>query len=111
MAYLAWWLENEVNPNRVTRTYEEYELAIRLCVVPFIGPKKLDRLNAIDITTWMSAVVRHKFTNNMRKRALRILRIALNRNKTTDHRQEPRGCCRNAEAQKAGNQATGSGQM
>ena len=79
MAYLSWWLENEVKPNRAARTYEEYELAIRLYVVPFVGPKKLDRLNAIDITTWMSAVVRHKFTNNMRKRALRILRIALNR--------------------------------
>ena len=79
MAYLAWWLDNEVKPNRAARTYEEYELAVRLYVVPFIGPRKLDRLNAIDITTWMAAMVRHKFTNNMRKRALRILRIALNR--------------------------------
>ncbi len=45
----------------------------------FIGPKKLDRLNAIDITTWMAAMTRKKFTNNMRRRALRVCRMALNR--------------------------------
>ncbi len=46
-AYLSWWLENEVLPNQSARTYQEYEVAVCLYIVP----KKLDRLNAIDITT------------------------------------------------------------
>ncbi|MEO2036167.1 MAG: tyrosine-type recombinase/integrase [Planctomycetaceae bacterium] len=79
MAYLSWWLENEVKPNRAATTHHEYEHTIRLYIVPFLGAKKLDRLNAMDISTWMAAMTRKKFTNNMRKRALRVFRVALNR--------------------------------
>ena len=78
-AYLSWWLETEVKPNLAARTYQEYELAARLYIVPFIGPKKLTRLNAVDISTWMATMTSRKFTNHMRKRALRVCRIALNR--------------------------------
>ena len=79
MAYLSWWLENEVRPNRAAKTYQEYELAVRLYIVPFMGPKKLERLNAVDVSSWMAEMTRKKFTNNMGRRALRVCRIALNR--------------------------------
>ena len=79
MAFLSWWLENEVRPNRAAKTYQEYELAVRLYIVPFIGPKKLARLNAVDVSTWMAAMTRRGFTDHMRKRGLRICRVGLNR--------------------------------
>lgn len=78
-AYLNWWLENEVKPNRAAKTYQEYELTARLYILPFIGVRKLSRLNAMDISTWMAAMVRADFTNNMRRRALKVIRSALNR--------------------------------
>ncbi|MCH2212849.1 MAG: site-specific integrase [Fuerstiella sp.] len=78
-AFLSWWLEYEVKPNRAGKTYLEYELAVRLYIVPFIGGIKLARLNVRDISQWMAAMSRKKFTNNMRKRALRVCRAALNR--------------------------------
>ena len=37
MAYLSWWLENEVKPNKSAKTYQEYELAVRLYISPFMG--------------------------------------------------------------------------
>lgn len=78
-AHLNWWLENEVKPDRAGQTYREYELAVRRYVVPFIGGIKLSRLNARDISQWMADMARSDFTNNTRKRALRVLRVALNR--------------------------------
>lgn len=79
-AFLTWWLDNEVKPpNKAGKTYQGYELAVRRYVVPFIGPKKLDKLSGMDISTWMTAMTKKGFTNHMRKRALRTLRIAMNR--------------------------------
>ena len=50
---------NEVKPNRAGKTYQEYELAVRLDVVPlFIGSKKLNRLNAMDVSSWMAELTR-----------------------------------------------------
>lgn len=78
-AFLNWWLENEVKPNKAGKTYQEYEMAVRRYIVPFIGPKTLNRLNAIDASSWMSAMTSKRFSNHKRQRALRVLRIALNR--------------------------------
>jgi integrase len=78
-AHLNWWLENEVKLGKAGQTYREYELACRRYVVPFIGGVKLARLNARDISQWMADMSRSKFSNNTRKRALRVLRVALNR--------------------------------
>ena len=78
-AFLSWWLENEVKPNKAGKTYQEYELSTRRYVVPFIGPKKLNRLNAMDVSSWLSAMTTKGFSNHMRRRALRVLRVALNR--------------------------------
>jgi len=78
-AYLAWWLENEVKPNRAGKTYQEYELTVRLYIVPFIGGEKLDRLNPMDMCQWMASMTSAKFSNNMRRRALKVIRSALNR--------------------------------
>ena len=78
-AFLSWWLETEVKPNLSGRTYEEYELSCRLYIVPFIGGKKLDRLNAMDVSTWMAQMNRKGFSDHVRKRALTVGRVAMNR--------------------------------
>ncbi len=78
-AHLAWWLENEVEPNRAANTYRRYETEVRLNIVPLIGPLKLQAITGMDISAWMTAMIRKKFTVHTRSRALRTLRTALNR--------------------------------
>ncbi|MDG2127785.1 MAG: tyrosine-type recombinase/integrase [Fuerstiella sp.] len=78
-AFLAWWLENEVEPNRAMNTYRVYETETRLRIVPLIGPMKLQAITGMDIVRWMASMTRKKNSNDMRKRALRTLRVAMNR--------------------------------
>jgi len=78
-AYLQHWLDNIVKLNKADRTHEEYDMACRLYIVPFIGHKKLSKLSAEDMESWQAAMVRKGHTNNQRKRGIRILRNALNR--------------------------------
>jgi integrase len=78
-AYLAWWLENEVRPNRALNTYRSYEAEARLRIVPLIGPLKLQAITGMDISGWMASMARKKFSNDSRRRALKVLRAAMNR--------------------------------
>ena len=78
-AYLQHWLDNVVKLNKAARTHEEYDLACRLYIIPFIGHRKLAKLSAEDMESWQAAMVRKGHTNNQRLRGIRILRNALNR--------------------------------
>ena len=78
-AYLDGWLENHVELNNAPKTYQEYELATRLYIVPFIGTVKLTRLNGETLVRWQGQMARLEHTANTRLRAIRVLRGALNR--------------------------------
>lgn len=78
-AYLQHWLDNVVKVNKAARTHEEYDMACRLYIVPFIGHKKLSNLSAEDMDAWQASLVRKGHSNNQRLRGIRILRNALNR--------------------------------
>ena len=78
-AYLQHWLDNVVKLNKAARTHEEYDLAVRLYIVPFIGHRKVSKLDADDMESWQAAMVRKGHTPNQRLRGIRILRNAMNR--------------------------------
>lgn len=48
-AYLEHWLETVVKPNRAPKTYQGYELVVRLHLGPRIGNKKLRTLTVRDV--------------------------------------------------------------
>ncbi|GAA6526914.1 tyrosine-type recombinase/integrase [Intrasporangium sp. DVR] len=48
-AYLEHWLETVVKPNRAPKTYQGYELVVRLHLGPRIGKKKLRALTVRDV--------------------------------------------------------------
>ena len=47
--YLKHWLETVVKPGRAPKTYQGYELAVRLHIAPRIGAKKLRSLTVRDV--------------------------------------------------------------
>lgn len=47
--YLDYWLHAVVKPNRAPKTYQGYELAVRLHIGPHIGKKKLRALTVRDV--------------------------------------------------------------
>jgi len=77
--YLARWLSDDVMINSAGKTHQEYEGAVRLYIVPFIGDLKLTRLNGEQLVAWQGKLARNKFSNNMRLRSIRVFRNALNK--------------------------------
>ncbi|MEJ7593029.1 MAG: tyrosine-type recombinase/integrase [Planctomycetaceae bacterium] len=77
--YLKRWLEDYVLLNRAGKTHQEYELATRLYIEPFIGSVKLTNLDSDTLTTWQGKLARQEFTPNMRHRSIKVLRSALTR--------------------------------
>lgn len=47
--YLSHWLDTLVKPARAPKTYQGYELAVRLHIAPLIGKKKLRALTVRDV--------------------------------------------------------------
>lgn len=56
--FLAYWFEEVVKPNLAPATYVNYELFVRLHIVPQLGAKRLDRLSVRDVQTWINEVAR-----------------------------------------------------
>jgi len=52
--HFAYWLNQVVEPNLAPKTYEKYEMFSRLYIVPGLGTKHLDRLQARDIRAWLN---------------------------------------------------------
>lgn len=84
--YLNRWLENDVDVNREPKTHQEYESAVRLYIVPFIGHLKLTKLDGEQLVDWQSKLKKAKIgkkkksvSANMRLRSIRVLRNALNK--------------------------------
>jgi len=52
--YLLYWLKEIVQPNLAPKTYQTYELFVRLHIDPYLGHKRLDRLQVKDIRQWLN---------------------------------------------------------
>jgi integrase len=52
--FLAYWLEEVVAPNLAPKTYEKYEAFSRLHIIPYLGSKRLDKLQVRDIRQWLN---------------------------------------------------------
>lgn len=52
--YLAYWLREVVNPNLAPATVANYDMFVRLYVVPELGQKRLDKLTVRDVRTWLN---------------------------------------------------------
>jgi integrase len=54
--YLTYWLNEVIKPNRAPLTYVNYELFVRLYIIPGLGEKRLDRLQVRDVQAWLNRV-------------------------------------------------------
>ncbi|WP_371480706.1 tyrosine recombinase XerC [Kitasatospora sp. NBC_00315] len=52
--YLAFWLKEEVEVNLKPLTAATYETAVRLYIGPFLGAKRVDKLNVRDVREWLN---------------------------------------------------------
>ena len=53
-AFIAYWLKDIIEPNRAPKTYEQYESSSRLHIIPYLGEKRLDKIQVKDIRTWLN---------------------------------------------------------
>ena len=56
--FLSYWLKNIVQPNLAPKTYQTYELFVRLHIVPHLGQKRIDQLQVKDIRQWINKLTR-----------------------------------------------------
>lgn len=80
-AFLKRWLADEVEINRAGKTHQEYALAVRLYIDPYLAAVPLKKLDGDTLVDWQAKLVRKGYSANTRMRAIRILRRALNRAK------------------------------
>jgi integrase len=52
--YMTYWLREVVRPNLAPKTYERYEAFTRLHIVPYLGTKRLDKLQVRDVRQWLN---------------------------------------------------------
>lgn len=77
--YLQRWLADDVALNKSFKTFEEYEGAVRLFVLPHLGSMKLAALSGAKLQQWQASLARKGVSANSRLRSIRILRCALNK--------------------------------
>jgi hypothetical protein len=56
--FLSYWLKEIVQPNLAPKTYQTYELFVRLHIVPHLGHKRIDQLQVKDIRQWINKLTR-----------------------------------------------------
>ncbi len=56
--YLAYWLREVIEPNLSPATWATYDYVARRYLVPGLGKKRLDRLQARDVQIWLNEVGR-----------------------------------------------------
>jgi integrase len=56
--YMTYWLREVVKPNLAPKTYEKYETFTRLHISPYLGRKRLDKLQVKDIRQWLNQLTR-----------------------------------------------------
>jgi integrase len=76
-SWLDYWLEQIIRPDREPKTYEGYEVLVRVHIKPILGKVALDKLQVEDIERWMRELERRKVGVRTRQSALTRLRTAL----------------------------------
>ena len=56
--FLGYWLEEIVRPNLAPMTYETHATFCRVHIAPYLGSKRLDRLQVADIRRWLNRLGR-----------------------------------------------------
>jgi integrase len=56
--FLLYWLEEIVRPNLAPMTYATRETFCRVHIIPYLGKKRLDRLQVADIRQWLNKLGR-----------------------------------------------------
>jgi integrase len=56
--FLSYWLEEIVEPNLAPKTYEKYEFFSRLHITPYLGARRLDKLQVREIRQWLNKLAR-----------------------------------------------------
>lgn len=74
-AFASEWLETQIKPNRKPKTYELYEGALRLHVVPRLGRVRVDQIESEHVETLHRALARKPYLAN---RCLAILSRMMN---------------------------------
>jgi integrase len=54
--YLADWLDEVVEPHLAPKTFEKYEMFVRVYISPHLGHKRLDKLTARDVRQWLNQI-------------------------------------------------------
>ncbi|MGO4600361.1 tyrosine-type recombinase/integrase [Terrabacter sp. 2YAF2] len=72
-AYLEHWLETVVRPNRAPKTYQGYELVVRLHLGPLVGNKKLRALTVRDVRL----MCQHLAAKGMQRRGVQFAHAVL----------------------------------
>lgn len=75
--YLEHWLATVVQPNRAPKTYQGYELAVRLHIVPRIGKKKLRALAVGDVRVMCQELAAVGLSRGSVQRVHAVLRACL----------------------------------
>jgi hypothetical protein len=52
--HMNYWLRDVVKANLTPKTYERYEAFTRLHIAPYLGPKRLDKLQVKDLRQWLN---------------------------------------------------------
>jgi len=71
--YLEHWLETVVKPNRAPKTYQGYELVVRLHIGPHVGRKKLRALTVRDVRL----MCQHLAAGGMQRRGVQFAHAVL----------------------------------
>jgi integrase len=54
--YMAYWLDQVVQPNLAPATLAKYEMFTRLYIIPTLGTRRLDKLSVQDVRTWLNGM-------------------------------------------------------
>jgi hypothetical protein len=76
--WLQYWLQHVIKPKREPTTYENYEILVRLHIVPYFGRIRLSKLMTEDVEAWLEHLEQRRAGLRTRQSALIRLRTALN---------------------------------
>ncbi|AOS61491.1 site-specific recombinase XerD [Actinoalloteichus hymeniacidonis] len=54
--FLQYWLTEVIKPNRAPLTFVNYELFVRLYIIPGLGDRRLDRMQVRDVQSWVNKI-------------------------------------------------------
>jgi integrase len=52
--FLSYWLKDIVQPNLSPKTHERYDMFVRLHITPYLGTKRIDKIQVKDIRQWLN---------------------------------------------------------